>query len=663
MKSSLLPRIHIDKKKGLIGFGLGLLSLCVIYLLRNTHISGTTNGPSQGYLLGFPIAFLFTLVGLIRIESRNSILTALLHICWYLASALAALLGTMAAVDCLSVWRMVPHTIFLNVMLFSAFVGVVYTFTGRLKLSVTIISLLELLIAYINSFVWQFRGREILFADLSAVGTALKVASGYSPVFSLKMSIGLSVWLLVLFSQFSIPADVPKKSLKARLAAFAAAVVLLVFSVFGSEGLPIQTYSNCGSAWNGFYINFIISIRDATIRPPENYSPEAVEEIAKEYSVSGQASDDYPNIIVIMNESFADFRVFNDTFQTNQPVTPFLDSLQENTIRGNALVSVYGGHTANSEFEFLTGLSMGFLPVGTFPYQQYISGNTFSLPWLLETHGYSCIATHPFYESSWGRKTTYPHLGFQSSTFLPDYPEENLVRKYVSDQEMYEYILQKLDEAPGNQPRFIFGITMQNHGGYRYEGNNYTKTIELEGCSREYPCAEQYLSLLHESDKALQYLLTTLEEYEENTVVLFFGDHLPGVESDLYSELLGSSLDTLDEQVLQYKVPFLIWANYDIEEQTVEQTTLGNLGHYLLDAAGIELPEFYQFLVEFEQHIPTINHLGYFSLSNNCFLTREEAQGEEKEWLDKYAAIQYNALFDAKNRSDIFFNQYLPSQP
>ena len=147
MKSTLLPRIQIDKKKGLIGFGLGLLSLCVIYLLRNTHILGTTNGPSQSYLLGFPIAFLFTLVGLIRIESRNSILTALLHICWGLAGALAALLGTMAAVDCLSVWEMAPYNIFLNVVLFSAFVGIAYTFTGRLKLSVTIISLLELLIA------------------------------------------------------------------------------------------------------------------------------------------------------------------------------------------------------------------------------------------------------------------------------------------------------------------------------------------------------------------------------------------------------------------------------------------------------------------------------------------------------------------------------------
>ena len=663
MRSNSLFQLKIAKGKGVAGIGLGLLSLFVLYALRDVYIASVMLSSHSRYLVGIPLAILFTIVGLIRIVPQKPIVTAVLNACWYLAAALVTILVTMAAVESLGLRGVEPYVLLLNIALFSAFVGVAFTFTGRLKLSVTIVSVMELLVACANSFVWQFRGREILFSDLSAAGTALRVASEYRPLVTLKMGIGLFVWLLVMFSQFSLPADKPKKSPKIRLAAFGTAILLVLFSVFGCRNMIIRTYSNQGTNYNGFYINFILSIRDAIIRAPENYSPALIADMENDYHDPAEASGDYPNIIVIMNESFVDMRVFGDNFHTNQPVTPFFDSLRENTIRGYAYPSGYGGHTANSEFEFLTGLSMGFLPTGSIPYQQYIHEDIFSMTRLLESCGYSAISTHPYYESGWGRKLAYPHLGFRESTFLPDYPQENLIRSYVSDQEMYEYVLQKLEEGPEDQPRFIFGITMQNHGGYTYEDGNYTKHIELEGYSQEYPQAEQYLSVLHESDKALEYLLTSLEDYEEDTLVVFFGDHFPSVESGLYSEIHGKPLETLDEQNLCYTVPFLIWANYDIEEKTVERTTLGNLGGYLLDAAGIQRPAFYQFLAELEQHIPAINQLGYFSVSNQCFLPRQEAQGEEKAWLDKYEALQYNALFDPENRSDLFFDQYVTRSP
>lgn len=149
--------------------------------------------------------------------------------------------------------------------------------------------------------------------------------------------------------------------------------------------------------------------------------------------------------------------MLGENFNTNQPVTPYFDSLQENTVRGFALSSAYGGHTANSEFECLTGFSMGFLPVGSIPYQQYISENIFSLPWLLENYGYDVFCTHPYHENGWGRKVTYPRLGFKESTFLPDYPQENLLREYVSDQEMYEYVIDKLTADGIGDPQFVFG--------------------------------------------------------------------------------------------------------------------------------------------------------------------------------------------------------------
>ena len=111
--------------------------------------------------------------------------------------------------------------------------------------------------------------------------------------------------------------------------------------------------------------------------------------------------------------------------------------------------------------------------------------------------------------------------------------------------------------------------------------------------------------------------------------------------------------------MLQYTVPFLIWANFDIPEQTVDLTSLNYLPRYLLEAAGLQLPAYYQFLSDTEAVIPAINAYGYYSLSQNTFLTLDEATGEEAQWLNRYAMLQYNNLFDAKHRSSTFYQQYL----
>jgi phosphoglycerol transferase MdoB-like AlkP superfamily enzyme len=661
MKSNPLFRFKLDKKKGLIGFGIGLLVMVMLYLLRDVYIASESDGLPGGHLLGIPLFVLFTVAGFLRIESENIYVRAVLETCWALVSSFAAVFGCMAAVECLGFWKMPLYHLCLSMLMFFAFTGIVYIFTGRFRRSINIASLIQLIIAIINSYVWQFRGREILFSDLSALGTALTVVSEYTPVFSLKMAMGLSLWGFVLFCQTCLPETKHKGGKKLRIGVFVTAVCIVLVCVFGSVDIPVQTWASRGSGVNGFYINFIISIRDAIIREPENYSPAAVEEMAQEYALpDGSGNANTPNIIVIMNESFVDFRVFGDNFNTNIPITPYFDSLQENTVRGYAYTSAYGGHTANSEFEVLTGLTMGLFPVGSIPYQQYISGDVFSLPWLLRGYGYDAFSTHPYFENGWARKTTYPRIGFEESTFLDAYPQKNLIREFVSDQEMYEYIQKNLEEYTGDQPRFIFGITMQNHGGYNYVGDNYTKTVELEGYAQEYPWSEQYLSVLHESDKALEYLLTYLEGCGTDTVVLFFGDHFPGVETSIFQEIHGKSLDTLDEQLLQYKVPFLIWANYDIEEQTVAQTGLNYLSRYLLEAAGLELSPYHSFLKEMETVIPVMIQGGYYSAAQGCFLPYAEAQGIEKEWLDRYEMIQYNALFDEEGRSDRFFGNYLP---
>ena len=92
------------------------------------------------------------------------------------------------------------------------------------------------------------------------------------------------------------------------------------------------------------------------------------------------------------------------------------------------------------------------------------------------------------------------------------------------------------------------------------------------------------------SDKALKHLIRYFEDVDEPTVIVFFGDHLPDLDDSFYDTLLGEKTENLEGEALEqlYKVPFLIWANYDIEEQTIERTSNNYLGTYLAEVAGLE---------------------------------------------------------------------------
>lgn len=648
-------RITFDKKRGLLGAALGILFLVLMFTQRHVHLEADGD-MGKAYLLGVPLAVAFLLVGSLRIETTRTAWRYGLNGLWALAMAGTTMLWSLTAVESIAIWRMDPVNLCLNMAVFFLLALIVFVFSRNWKASVSGSAIVLGLLAAVNCVVWQFRGKELLFSDLMAVGTAMKVAGDYSAMLTLRMTIGLAVWVLVLFAQFAIP-NVPKgRKLQTRCTAGVFAAIMAAAVLWGVSTMKIRTWEVEGSVTNGLYMNFLLSVKDSFIAEPEGYSEETM--TALEAGYADTEAKQGPNIIVIMNESFVDMSVLGNKLNTNEPVTPYFDALQENTIRGYALTPALGGSTANAEFEFLTGNTMAYLPDGSNPYQQHINDEVFSLAWLLRSYGYESTATHPMPATGWSRDKVYPLLGFEGSTFIEDYPQQKLVRSHVSDREVYEKVLQILEQNTSSL--FLFGVTMQNHGGYSYVGENYTKTIDLSGYSKEYPQTEQYLSLLQESDQALEYLLTTLADYPEDTLVVFFGDHFPKTESEFMDEVHGGSLKTLDEKMLKRKVPFVIWANYDLEEQTVECTSLNYLARYVLEAAGMELPAYYQFLKDMETVIPAMNHMGYYSSQQGKFIEFDKAEGEEKAWLEKYAIMQYNSLFDEENRSEKFFADYIP---
>lgn len=547
----------------------------------------------------------------------------------------------------------------LNILISLALYFLLAFITGNFTAALFLSAFVLMSISTANGFVYLFRQKELCATDIFSARTALNVINQYT--FFLPMDATFRwLWVtLIVFAQFCLEKKKFKKSVT-RISCLLVALLCAATVFFSSKDKnAIMSWATNGSEQNGFFLNFYLSFRDSFVQVPQNYSSQNIDALSEAYS-DYKASSKSPNIIVIMNETFADLDIFKNPLNSSEPIIPFVSSLEDNTIRGNALVSVFGGSTANSEFEFLTGHTMLFFPNSTdvIPYQQYIPDKIYVLSELANVLGYDTFATHPYDSRGWSRERLYPLFGFGKITFLDDYPQQDLIRSLVSDREMYDYILDQLNCHSADKPLFLFGVTMQNHGGYGPR-DDYKHNMKLTGYGQTFPEAEQYLSLIKESDKAVEYLLGELEDYPEDTVVLFFGDHMPMIEDELYTVLNGGTPDSLDEQMLKYTVPFFIWANYDIEEYTLEKTSLNYLAGHLLEAAGIELPPYYQFLRDTEEIIPAINAFGYYSKSRGCMIPLEEAEGEEAEALRRYEHVQYNNMFDAENRNQLFFGQYI----
>lgn len=574
--------------------------------------------------------------------------------------------------------KITQEKMLLNILCCLVVFLVVQVFTNNTGLTCMIAHIFLVSVAGINYFVYLFRGNEFIFSDLKSIQTGLSVAGNYE--FVLDDRAGYVILLSTLYVALIRKLHVSFiKRIPMRLVCFSLAVLSAVYIGEKPQLVVTETWEQKGSYRNGYILNFVLSVRDCFIAEPEGYSGEMVAALEAEYAnAEGETDPDgkeedsgidadgmtspedveapaeNPTIIVVMSESYADLGVMGD-FSANTEITPFYDSLTENTVKGYALSSVFGAKTPNSEWEFMTGNSMAFLPSGSVVYQQYITDTPTSIVSNLKNEGYTCVAMHPYYETGWSRNAVYPDMGFDAMHFIDDFDQSKVLREYITDQELYEKIIEQYESRGKNEDLFIMSISMQNHGGYTEKYENFNEQVRMLGLN--YPDVNQYLSLLHESDKALEYLISYFENVEEPVEIVFFGDHQPSLSSSFYPYLNGKGLSGLTEDELEalYTVPFFIWTNYESEEEEVEITSLNFLATLALERAGIALPAYNQFLSDMMEVVPAINSRGYYSKSEGRFIHVEDAKGEEAEWIQKYEILQYNNMFDRKGQSEVFF--------
>lgn len=550
---------------------------------------------------------------------------------------------------------------FLNIYLFELLMLILFFIFGRLKWALRFQSIFFMLAGLINYYVISFRSAPIMPWDIFSFGTALSVADNYkytiekNTIFVLIGFVIIIICTSVVNLNINITEKWKKHIIAGRITIIAILAILLSsFTNMLHQDSTIIKYKmydklftpTVMSKRDGTAVAFLMELKYISVDKPNNYSVSISNQILEPYNTNENVTiQNTPNIIVIMNEAFSDLSVLGD-FQTNEDYMPFIRSLMQegspNTVSGKLNVSVLGGNTANTEFEFLTGNTMAFLPQGSVPYQQYLKSETQSIASHLKSLGYETIAMHPYNSTGWDRNKVYPLLGFDNSYFIRDYKNPERIRKYVSDAACYDKIIEMYESKTKDTPLFVFNVTMQNHSSYTEDFDNFTPQISVNNSNSK--SLNNYLSLMKISDSAIEELINYFSNQNEDTIIVFFGDHQPtnSVVSNIW-KLNGKDGNNLSEEdeAKRYEVPFFIWSNFDIEEESNLELSANYLGAKLLDVCKLPLYDYAQYLLNFSQSYPVVTPIRVKSSSGES-TDLNSSMGQ----LNNYAILQYNRLFD-----------------
>lgn len=579
-----------------------------------------------------------------------------------------------------------PLCIMLEWSLVSAVMIGLYHLFQRHGAAPAVIAFLCWGIGMAQYFVITFKSMPIQPADLSALGTAAAVSGGFSYVFSAfglygMALLAISMFLCSLASEFRARrGERTRRQILVNaligvlcLAGVTAHVTLIDY--YNTLNITVYTWRPLESYYRqGFIPTFISSAQ--TIKPPvpENYDMKEAEELEKSLAAAydaGEGDDaertlataqfdqEKPAVVAIMNETFADLSIYQN-MHAGYEGPKFFKSLSDALSRGTLYVSAYGGGTCNTEFEFLTGNSMSYLGSGVYPYTIYDLTETENLASQFKDLGYTTTAMHPNHGTNWNRENVYEAFGFDQFLTIEDFQDADKLRGMVTDEATYDKIIEMLQTD--DSPQFIFDVTMQNHSGYDTGLLPADKQLNFSIDGESDSEVNEYLSLIEESDRALEQFIGELRELDRPVVVVFFGDHQPFFP-DKYNNRWFLNEEKADHNMRLWTTDYIIWANYDVagNDQTSADDDMSTnyLGTELMNLIGAPLTDYQKAQLVLRQALPAINTTGFLDSAGSVYLSSVKSDDgassdpsmpastlqQALEARLQYSQIQYYELF------------------
>lgn len=435
--------------------------------------------------------------------------------------------------------------------------------------------------------------------------------------------------LTLLFCR--MPAGRPEKKWSVGiLAGSIAALGLSLLLLWGSKLLPRQ-FEDMAQDYEryGFNYCFAVSLLDRGIAQPEQYSAETIQNILRLIGAdASQPAEQTPNVIFLQLESFMDLSRLRGITCSEDP-TPMFTALKQQYPHGWLDVPSLGGGTANTEFEVLTGMALQFFGTGEYPYETILQTTACeSICFNLKQQNYVCHAVHDHSGSFYQRNLVYPNLGFDTFTSL-EYMNgvEMNPAGWAKDAVLTSQIRRALDSTPGQD--FVFAVSVQGHGKYPREKTDLQQTITVSGAADEgrQTELEYYAGQLHEMDAFVAELLQMLEEYQEPTVLVLYGDHLPALELQA-EDLSRGGL---------YQSEYVIWSNFALSAAAGEQKNTAAAGRL-----GAAEPLENRDLKAYQLSAWVLECLG---MDDGLFTKLHQRYSGETHYLEALNLLEYDVLY------------------
>lgn len=569
-----------------------------------------------------------------------------------------------------------PQYLLLGVLTIFSVHLLVYALCGRRHIATAAGGLIVTVYALVNYYVKMLHGTAILAFDIANAATAADVAGSYDiapdPT-SIKIALcylpvlaaAVVQWLLYRKSRASGPAPRGKKRPLIRISCCALFLFFVYFfGYFGPWSVMPRDTATLAKAVAFYYQDYgytssLVSsflLLENPVAEPEGYDPAVLTDLSqqtKDYRRAVPESDpgSYPDIIVILNESFYDLSLVTDP-DTDVPYLDFYRSLQDSAVTGYTLVPDVGGGTNRSEFSLLTSAPMTLLP-GITPFSNMDMNGQFSIVTYLQSLGYNTMAAHPAMPQNYRRGTAWPALGFETTYFEPDFSSRDRYgdRIYLTDSAAYDCFVEMYEAMPEDSPRFAYLLTMQNHGGY--EENSEEDLLVHAGTDYQElgHVTDEYLSCISLSDQALaelvDYFTLLYQETGRRVVLVMTGDHAPY----MVDSLTDASLSGTEREIRQRATPFVLWTNYPTEysveignaDGTLPVIDLCALLPLTVEQAGLPLSPYYQYILAMRETCAAWDNLSGALTPDGSY----SADGENDRidtWLSGYHALSYNLL-------------------
>lgn len=358
----------------------------------------------------------------------------------------------------------------------------------------------------------------------------------------------------------------------------------------------------------GFSYCFSYSFVSVGVEKPETYTNEDITSIAEKIQNVETVDEDNvetPNIIFLQLESFFDLKNVIG-LELNTEATPNFSSLKEEYTSGYLTVNNVGYGTANTEFEIMTGMNLEDFGPGEFPYKTILKTATCeSLSYILREYGYSSHAMHNNTGSFYSRNVVFKNLGYDTYTSIEYmYPKEYTPLGWVKDSILTEEILKSLNST--EEQDYIYAISVQGHGAYpSYELLEEPYIQVMSGIDDEERLNQYtyYANQIYEMDLFIGELISALSNYDEEVILVMYGDHLP-------------SLGLTDEDLVNgdlYQTEYIIWSNYgySIEDKDIETYQLGSRILQSLNIDGGIINKFHQVYQDENDYMAALKNLEY----------------------------------------------------